>query len=86
MRDARLFIDALDRRDPIKPKGNAAGIDVPASPCLCALVRGNDIVLPELAPRSDQPAGVKPGTISNLAASSPMRDPATGENATVTAA
>jgi hypothetical protein len=33
-----------------------------------------------------QPAGVKPGTISNLAASSPCRDPSTGEKATVTAA
>lgn len=31
------------------------------------------------------PAGVKPGTISNLAVSSPMRDPSTGEKATVTA-
>ena len=33
-----------------------------------------------------QPAGVKPGTISNLATSSPIRDPSTGEKATVTAA
>ena len=33
-----------------------------------------------------QPAGVKPGTISNLATNSPIRDPATGAKSTVTAA
>jgi hypothetical protein len=42
--------------------------------------------LPGNSATCDQPAGVKPGTISNLATSSPIRDPGTGAKSTVTAA